>query len=124
MPFTDVPELGLLLADLLRKVKIQETVWTLLNQQYYQAKIQEAQDTPTVQVLDSAVPPIFRSSPNRTLLVMIFGVLSILLSIIWGFGKEYLLKLDKRPEEKEKLKSITDELQKDLKKFKSKISRK
>jgi len=37
-------------------LKVQETLYALLTSQYEQAKIAEARDTPTVQVLDPPVP--------------------------------------------------------------------
>ena len=58
-----VPELALQFARLFRQVKVQETLFTLLTSQHEQAKIAEARDTPTVQVLDPAVPADKRSSP-------------------------------------------------------------
>ncbi|NIA31582.1 MAG: hypothetical protein GWP06_16950 [Actinobacteria bacterium] len=118
VPFADVPEIGLKLAELTRQAKVQETVWQLLNQQYYQAKIQEAQDTPTVQVLDRAVPPVFRSSPNRKMLVIVFALLSFFVSILWAFVQEYLVCLDNRPEEKDRLQQITLEFRNDLRRIK------
>ena len=47
-----VPELALQFARLFRQVKVQETLFTLLTSQHEQAKIAEARDTPTVQMLD------------------------------------------------------------------------
>lgn len=92
IPFSDVPEVGLQFADLFREVKVQETVWQLLNKQYYSAKIQEARDTPTVQVLDEAFPPERRSRPRRTALVLLtafvtFG-LSVLAAFVWEFAQQ------------------------------------
>lgn len=69
--FSEVPQIGQRLAELTREVRVQETIWELLNQQYYQAKIQEARDTPTVQVLDSAVPPEQHARPKRVLTVFV-----------------------------------------------------
>ena len=46
LAFDQVPDLGIHLAALLREVKIQETVYALLNQQFYQARIEEARDNP------------------------------------------------------------------------------
>lgn len=89
IPFSNVPEVGLELAELIREVKVQETVWELLNQQYYQAKIQEAKDTPTVQVLDEAVPPEFRTKPRRGLLTVVSAFLAFLVSIFWAFALEF-----------------------------------
>ena len=121
LPFDQVPEIGLQLAELTREAKVQETVWELLNQQYYQAKIQEARDTPTIQVLDPAVPPIVRSSPKRKLLVIVFGALSLLVSIVWIYAKEYVNHLDERPEEKQTLLRIKSELAADWGRFKNKL---
>lgn len=93
IPFSEVPEVSLELAKLIREVKVQETVWELLNQQYYQAKIQEAKDTPTVQILDEAVPPEFRSKPKRKLLILIGGFLTLLASVFWAFTIEFVSKI-------------------------------
>ncbi|MCK6493960.1 MAG: Wzz/FepE/Etk N-terminal domain-containing protein [Nitrospira sp.] len=51
-----VPDLALQYGRLLRELKVQETLYALLTSQYEQAKITEARDTPTVQVLDPPVP--------------------------------------------------------------------
>jgi uncharacterized protein involved in exopolysaccharide biosynthesis len=64
LAFKDVPELGKDLANLLREVKIQNEVYLMLQQQYYQEKIQENREVPTVQVLDEAIPPERASSPR------------------------------------------------------------
>ena len=66
--FAEAPEVALRLADLMRSVKIKETVFQLLNQQFYQAKIEEAKDTPTIQVLDEAKVPEKKSRPLRMLI--------------------------------------------------------
>ena len=42
-------------ADLYRRVRIQETVFELLSQQYEMARIEEAKDTPVVSIID---PPL------------------------------------------------------------------
>ena len=51
-----VPDLALQYGRLFRELKVQETLYALLTSQYEQAKITEARDTPTVQVLDAPVP--------------------------------------------------------------------
>ena len=93
IPFADVPGVGLELANLLREVKVQETVWGLLNQQYYHAKIQEARDTPTIQVLDEAVPPEIRTKPKRKILILVGGFLALIFSIFFAFAAEFLERL-------------------------------
>lgn len=64
LAFKNVPEIGKQLAILYREVKIQNEVYTLLQQQYYKEKIQENRDLPTIEVLDEAVPPNRKSSPK------------------------------------------------------------
>jgi uncharacterized protein involved in exopolysaccharide biosynthesis len=123
LPFVQVPEIGVQLAELLREVKVQETVWELLNQQYYQAKIDEARDTPTVQVLDEAVPPEIYSWPNRKVLVIVCGLLAIVLSIFYAFTREYWRRLDHSPDEKRRVTAILSEFQNDWRFMKKKIRR-
>ncbi|MEE4310227.1 MAG: Wzz/FepE/Etk N-terminal domain-containing protein [candidate division KSB1 bacterium] len=118
IPFSQVPEVGLELAKLIRDAKIQETVWELLNQQYYQAKIQEAKDTPTVEVLDEAVPPEFKTKPKRTLIVLIAAFLTFLGSVFWAFAVELFTKLKKEPGAKE----WEDTLKRDAAEIKSTFS--
>ena len=124
LPFSNMPELGLQLAELTREAKVQETVWQLLNQQYYQAKIDEARDTPTVQVLDVAVPSTMASSPNRKALVLVFTLLSFVFSVVWAFGCEYVSNLDDHPEDKQRLERIFGELKKDWQTIRARFGKK
>jgi tyrosine-protein kinase Etk/Wzc len=118
LAFQNVPAVALQLADLLRETKVQETVWQLLTSQYYQAKIEEARNTPTVQVLDVATPPLFRSSPNRKLMPVVFGVLSIVLTLLFVIVEKYLQSLRETPEQRHKLQLLRAEMQKDATFFK------
>ncbi len=123
IPFSDVPEVGVRLAELLREVKVQETVWQLLNQQYYSAKIQEARDTPTVQVLDEAKPPERRTKPKRALLVLVAGFLTFMFSVFWAFVLEYGERVRARQEEYQKLNHIAGEIRADYYKLKDTLRR-
>ncbi len=122
IPFAEVPEVGLKLAQLLREVKVQETVWQLLNQQYYSAKIQEARDTPTIQVLDEAVPPERRTRPKRTWLVLVATFLAFTASVFWAFVLEYREKVRTRKPEAQKLDQIVAELRRDYLEVKALLS--
>ena len=96
LPFTQVPELGMELVRLTREVKIQETVFTLLTQQFEQAKISEAKDVPTVQLLDKAVPAERKSRPSTTTNMEIAGAVSFILSVFLAFFLEYLERIRQR----------------------------
>ncbi len=87
-----VPEMGLELARLTRDLRVQETVYTLLTQQFEQAKIAEAQDLPVVQVLDQAVPAIRKSKPKIKLNMLIAGAASLFLGIFLAFSLEFVEK--------------------------------
>lgn len=118
IPFAQVPGIGLELAELVREVKVQETVWELLNQQFYHAKIQEARDTPTIQVLDEAVPPELRTKPKRKLLVIIGSFLTLILSVFGAFVAEYIHNIKNEGEANEKAATISREIGSDWKKMK------
>ena len=88
--FITVPSLVLEYARLLREVKVQEALYTMLTSQYEQAKIAEARDTPSVQVLDQGVPAEKKSKPIIWLNMLIAGVLALFLGIFLAFFLEYL----------------------------------
>lgn len=81
--FKSVPDLGIAYGRLMREIEIQNTIFTFLTQQYEEAKIQEAKDTPTVQVLDPAVSPDKKARPRRSLFVLFWVTTVMLGSIIY-----------------------------------------
>ena len=93
IPFSKVPELGVEYVRLFREITIQEKLLEFLLPQYEQAKIQEAKDTPTVQILDKAVKPILRTKPKRAIMVILAGMLSIVFSMVIAFLIEYIRNL-------------------------------
>lgn len=68
----ELPLLGVTYADLLRRAKIEETVYEALNQQYELVRVQEAKETPSVKILDAASHPERKIFPPR-LLIMTWG---------------------------------------------------
>jgi uncharacterized protein involved in exopolysaccharide biosynthesis len=71
-----LPLLGVTYADLFRRMQIQEAVYETLTQQYELAKVQEAKETPSVKVLDSASLPERKSFPPRTLIALLSAFLA------------------------------------------------
>jgi uncharacterized protein involved in exopolysaccharide biosynthesis len=69
-PLRQLPRLAVPYADLYRQVRIQETVYELLTQQYELARIQEAKDVPAVSVIDAPGIPEKKSFPHRLLLTL------------------------------------------------------
>jgi uncharacterized protein involved in exopolysaccharide biosynthesis len=79
-------------ARLKRDALIQQKLFELLTQQYELAKIEEAKDELTFQVIDYAIAPETRIKPQRTLMVVLAGVVSLFLGIFIVFFLEYLYK--------------------------------
>jgi len=73
----DVPEQALQYLRLRREVEIQNTVFTMLNSEYEKARIEEARDTPVVQVLDPAEKPNLRYRPQRKVFAIVGGLLGL-----------------------------------------------
>ena len=80
--FSNFPYLGLKLARLMREVSIQNQLFIYLTQQYEEAKIKEAKDSPTVLVLDKGVSPNLRSSPKRFFIFISTFISILILSCI------------------------------------------
>lgn len=96
IPMSEAPELGLAYARLMRDLKIEETIFELLKQQYEQAKIQEMRDTPTVQVLDIARVPEMKSRPRRTIIAAMAGVMSFGLTLFFVIVLEFVQREKER----------------------------
>lgn len=95
IPTAEMPDLGLQYTRLLRDATIQETLYGLLTQQYEMARIQEARDSPTVQILDVAKVPEKKARPKRALIVLLSTVTAAFLAVFLAFFMEFLEKSKK-----------------------------
>jgi uncharacterized protein involved in exopolysaccharide biosynthesis len=76
--FRKLPLVAVRWTNLYRESKIQEAIYEMLTQEYELAKIQEAKETPTINVLDAAMVPERKSFPPRTIITILGGLLSLL----------------------------------------------
>lgn len=88
-----LPLLGVEWSDLYRRMKIQETVYELLNQQYEMARIQEAREIPTVNVVDPADVPEKKSWPPRLAIIALLTAVSVISAMAGVIGLDRLNKL-------------------------------
>ena len=102
------PNLALEYGQLVLELKVDEQVLTFLAAQLEDAKLSKAQDIPTLNVLDPAIIPEIRSSPNRTLILIISVVLTLCLSVIATFVIEVISRLSEN--NRENLRAIRNEL--------------
>jgi uncharacterized protein involved in exopolysaccharide biosynthesis len=89
-----LPLLGVEWADLFRRTKIQETVFELLTQQYELARIQEAKEIPTINVIDPANIPEKKSWPPRLLIVVVLTILSLAGAVVKISGSRKLQTME------------------------------
>ena len=75
-PLRQLPRLAVPYTDLYRRVKVQETVFELLTQQYEMARIDEAKDIPVVSVIDPPGIPEKKSFPPHLLITLLLTFLS------------------------------------------------
>lgn len=81
-----LPLLGVKYLDLYRRSKVDDAVFELLTKEYEIAKIQEAKEIPTAQVLDPALVPGKKSSPHRLVIMLTGLILGLLLSFLYLLG--------------------------------------
>ena len=78
-----LPALQTDIARLMRDNKVQEQLFLLLTAELEQARIREQEDTPTVSVLDPAVPPERHTHPRRLLMSTAGGIVAFFGMVIW-----------------------------------------
>jgi uncharacterized protein involved in exopolysaccharide biosynthesis len=89
----NAPGIGVEYVRRLREFKIQEALFEQLTKQYELAKINEARDSSSLQVLDEAVTPSKKSKPKRSLIVILATVTAFFGSIFLVFIQEYFSKM-------------------------------
>jgi capsule polysaccharide export protein KpsE/RkpR len=90
-----LPLLGTRYGDLLRQAKLSEAVLEVLTKQYELARVQEAKEVPSVQLLDPPSYPEKRAAPTRSLIAL-FGALAGLVAGILATGYRTLDPADRR----------------------------
>jgi capsule polysaccharide export protein KpsE/RkpR len=96
-----LPQLGVRWTNLYRAVRIHETVFELLSEQYEMARIEEAKSIPTVGVIDAPGVPERKSGPHRMLIVLVLTILSIVVTGAYLLVRRSWLALD--PEDDRRL---------------------
>ncbi|QXE91531.1 lipopolysaccharide biosynthesis protein [Geomonas subterranea] len=96
----NMPGVGLEYSRKLRAVKVQEGMFEQLTKQYEMAKLSEAKDSSSLQILDEAVVPLKKSSPKRSQMVILAGFFSFVFATGLAFAIEYYEKLPDREREK------------------------
>lgn len=88
VPKGKIPAAALDYVRKLRNVKYRETIFEAMARQFEMAKLDEAKQGTTIQVIDPAVPPDRRSYPKRTVQVVLMTLLALFFSSIYVLVRE------------------------------------
>jgi tyrosine-protein kinase Etk/Wzc len=102
--FENVPELGQEYVDLTRKYKTVEAVYDMLIRQYEAARLNESNDVSSIQIIQRAVVPEYKSKPKRARIVEASAFIALFFSILMAFLKEYISTMS--DEDKERWKGL------------------
>src|ERR1700678_2179995 len=83
VPKGNIPQAGMEYIRKLRDVKYYETIEQLIARQFEAAKLDEARQGAIIQVADVAVPPDKRSSPHRTIIVVLTTFIAFVVAALW-----------------------------------------
>ena len=75
--------------------QIINSVYTELSKQLEQSKLQVNRDTPVFSIVKEASMPVKKSSPKRTLIVLVFGLLGFVISVFWVVSKDTIINVIK-----------------------------
>jgi capsule polysaccharide export protein KpsE/RkpR len=103
MPTSKMTALGIEYIRKIRDLKYYESLFELIAKQYEAAKIDEARDVATIQLLDQAIPPEKIWKPARTQMIVISTICGLFFSLFIAFMAEYIEKLRHDPVREDQL---------------------
>ena len=83
------------LSRLLAEFQIVNAVYTELSKQLEESKLQVNKDTPVFSIVKEASMPVSKSSPKRTQMVLMFGLVGFIFSVLFVLIKKPLIVLFK-----------------------------
>jgi uncharacterized protein involved in exopolysaccharide biosynthesis len=103
----EIPDLGLEHLRLFRSITIQTKILEVLLPLLEQARLEERRETPSVAVLDAAVPAERKAKPKRMIMVAVAGISSLILTaFIYAVWERMKLMQVNSPERFELLRAL------------------
>jgi tyrosine-protein kinase Etk/Wzc len=102
IPTIKIPNISVQYARLVRNVKVQETLYEFLTTQFEMARIMEAKDSPTIQVLDVARIPERPIKPRGKFIVLLSTFLAVFVAASISLFIAYIDSMNERQGIKEK----------------------
>ncbi|RKX86548.1 MAG: hypothetical protein DRP57_01270 [Spirochaetes bacterium] len=106
IPQEKLPGVSAEYLNLKRDLSIQETIYTMLRQQYEASKIEETDTSQTFQIIEKAEVPEVKTSPSRFKICIIFTITAFFLAVFIAFIAEYFERVKRDPIESVKLNEI------------------
>jgi tyrosine-protein kinase Etk/Wzc len=88
-----VPQIGLENLRKIREVKYHEAIMEIMARQFELAKVDEAKDSTTIQVVDKAIEPDKKSKPKRLFIALGAMVAGLFIALLWAFFAEARAKV-------------------------------
>ena len=90
---SQAPEVGLEYGRYARELKFAGAMYEVMLKQFEAAKLDEAKDFSTVQIVDPATPPDYKYKPSRARICIIGTMLGMFLGCAWAFFADYIRSL-------------------------------
>ena len=93
-----VPELGIEYQKNLRALRFATAKYELMMRQYENARLSEANDISTIQIVDPATPPDWKYKPKRAQIMIVGAMAGFALGVFWAFLADHIraLKRERR----------------------------
>lgn len=98
--------------ELYREFIVQQEIYVLLVQQYEQAKLMEAKDTPLISILETVEPPEVPYFPPKKLVVLAMFLIGIVLIVAYSMVRVYWEHVLSHPEAHKKMSRLRSETKK------------
>lgn len=108
VPKGNIPAAQMEYVRSLRDLRYSEAVVEILAKQFEMAKLDEAREGAIIQVAQVAIPPDKRSSPMRTLTIILATLIGFFVACGWSVAAEGLERLKSDPAERRRLDALRD----------------
>jgi capsule polysaccharide export protein KpsE/RkpR len=123
IPLGLAPEIEMEYYRLYRSKRTMEAIYSVLLQQFEQAKMQELREIPNLRVLDWGKVPINKYKPHRLMLVVMAAVSALFLSLLVVYFLDYLKRVEDT-EDRRWIDEIVGYLRDDMQRLSRKLGRK
>jgi uncharacterized protein involved in exopolysaccharide biosynthesis len=103
VPVSQLSDTGFAYIHQMRDLKYKQSLFELYSKQFEMAKMDEAKESPLVQVVDKALPPEERSSPKRAQMMITSSFIALVIGIVLAFIMNALDTAKQIPESAERL---------------------